>query len=179
MNNCNTTKAVQTTDAFNTKFWDTNADRFLDWLKWEGSKSTTGGLCSLDEYEQYITSPYWIAGKAAAQASGEWSNPSLEMFQHFLKLSALGASDTVIQSIYTTLTTRGNASPQPIDPSAFNDITPDKWESYRAYLIPGKISTGDFGISVGETFQYWQLNADYRTTAYTYRDFLKDAGYYK
>jgi hypothetical protein len=64
------------------------------------------------------------------------------MFQHFLKLSALGASDTEIQFIYTTLTTPSDDSPQFIDPSAFNGITPDKWRSYRGYLVPGKISTG-------------------------------------
>lgn len=101
------------------------------------------------------------------------------MFQHFLKLSALGASDTVIRSIYTTLTTHSDASPQFIDPSAFNDITPDKWKSYRAYLIPGKISTGDLGISVGESYEYHKLMASYSTTAYADHDFLKDAGYYK
>ncbi|KAL4931103.1 uncharacterized protein BDV17DRAFT_289100 [Aspergillus undulatus] len=136
-------------DGFSELVWESNFELSLSWLKWEHSKPVTGGLCSLEDYKACITSPFWISEKKAQQASGTWANQSREMFLHFLKLQAVGATDAEIASIYKTITAPSNPSAPALDPSGFGDesssylqVSVDREEFWH---LPG---TDSFGLSL-------------------------------
>lgn len=142
-------------DAFNNGLFNNNFDRFVDWLRSSGSTSVTGPHCSLDEYIASLRNPDWISLRASEQVDGTWKNQSLEMFQHCLKLSALGASDAQITQVMHTLTVRSSPSSPVLNPSGFPDITSDpvSWKSYRGYLVRSPISYTHLAIQgIGHTF---------------------------
>jgi hypothetical protein len=107
----------------------------------------------------------------------------MEMFFHFLKLAALGATEDQISDIYTAITVRSAPSQTVLDPSGFSDITPSTWQSYRSYLEPGNIQASQLNVSnLGEHRSYFAGGgATSPVTVTTYADvrFLNDTGYYQ
>ncbi|KAJ4362083.1 hypothetical protein N0V83_011025 [Neocucurbitaria cava] len=93
--------------------------------------------CSLQEYEQSIQNLDWIAYKRATQANGGWANQSYEMYFHFLKLSALGATQDGITNLYNSIT-----GDHGLVAGDFSDITPSTWMQYTGYLY-NRLVTGN------------------------------------
>ncbi|KAL1966291.1 hypothetical protein VTN77DRAFT_4644 [Rasamsonia byssochlamydoides] len=152
---CNWDLTQSKIDAFNNRLFDNNFDRFVDWLRSPWSTSVTGPHCSLDEYLSALRDPYWITLRAGEQVDGTWRNQSMEMFQHCLKLAALGASDAQITQAMNTLTVRSSPSSPVLNPSGFPDITSDplSWKHYRGYLVRSPISYTHLAVQgIGQTF---------------------------
>ncbi|KXG47507.1 uncharacterized protein PGRI_013770 [Penicillium griseofulvum] len=179
---CNWSATQETIDTFNTALWDCNIDRYIEWLQWSGSASVTGGLCTCDQYISSIKSADWLSEKAAEQADGLWPDQSMEMFFHFLKLAALGATEDQISDIYTAITVRTAPSQTVLDPSGFSDITPSTWQSYRSYLESGNIQVSQLNVSnLGESRIWYEDEDPVPVTMTSYADtgFLRDTGYYQ
>ncbi|TPX14613.1 uncharacterized protein E0L32_005305 [Thyridium curvatum] len=173
---CNWNATQNTVDDLNNKLWQNNTQRFVEWLQWSGSNSTTGGLCALGDYVSSITNSDWIAFKAAEQASGEWINPGpdYELYFHFLKLTALGASSAQLQDIYATLTAPGK-----IDGSAIQDVTPSNWTKYTGYLQSGPIAYGQLGVQNLNEVTWIPTFRGPPVSVHCDTDFLNHAGYWQ
>jgi hypothetical protein len=112
---------------------------FVKWFQFVGKISPTA--LATDLYITLITNPAWRALRAGAATGGAmgWSNSGLEIYLHFVKLRACGASDQQIQSVYNTITTGTDA----LDASLFGEITPQTWQVYSSWRTSGTIDTGD------------------------------------
>ncbi|TGJ63019.1 hypothetical protein EYR41_010969 [Orbilia oligospora] len=170
-------------DAFNNQLWSENFDRYVDWFAWDESTKITGAQCTYQEYYDAITNPDWISLKKAEQTDGTWSNQSLDMFMHFLKLTALGATADQIQSIYTTITAPTDPTQPSLMASGFLDVTPSTFMNYQAYLLPltdgavtypqlsvTNLNSKYFVVSAGDPGRGWN---------YADEDFLNMAGYWE
>ncbi|KAK2762105.1 hypothetical protein FQN54_001112 [Arachnomyces sp. PD_36] len=92
------------------------------------------------QYRSLLLSKAYKSLKRAQLASGSWKNPSMEIFIHFVKLFACGASDAEVYGVYQSLTTGDYA----IDPGAFPDIKGGTWKSYRGWLASDYLDWNDF-----------------------------------
>lgn len=144
---CNWSATQTAIDEFNKHIWEDNCERYVNWLTWDQSNQITGSHCSLEEYQAMLTNPDWVSERAAEQASGTWINQSLDMFLHFAKLTALGATNELLSAVYETLVTRTNPTQPILDRSGFSDITPSTWKTYRGYLIKNQVTYGKLGVS--------------------------------
>ncbi|KAK5196645.1 hypothetical protein LTR92_004190 [Exophiala xenobiotica] len=92
-------------------------------------------------YGKLLLSPAYRQLKRAQLASPTpaWPNPDLEIYTHFVKLLACGATPTDIGFIYSVMCFQ---EPQ-IDPAAFPNITPSTWTSYRGWISSGLLDYGD------------------------------------
>ncbi|KAI3318811.1 hypothetical protein HD806DRAFT_511055 [Xylariaceae sp. AK1471] len=133
-------KATDEISSFNS--WDTKStatNLFVKWFQFVAKISPTPK--ATDMYISLITNPAWRAlrASAATRSAVGWPNPGLEIYLHFVKLRACGASDEQIQSVYNTITTSTDA----LDPSLFSEITPQTWQDYSGWRTSGTIDTGD------------------------------------
>ncbi|KAM7200184.1 hypothetical protein V8F20_005402 [Naviculisporaceae sp. PSN 640] len=172
-------KAQRTIEAFNASLQATNVDRFLEWLNWDGSIPLTGGTprCGKQEYIECLTSPTWV--RMHIFLGPYWVNASLEMFFHFLKLKALGATDDEIQAVYNKLTVGQEG--KVLNPGWFPDITPSSWRTWRAYLLSGpnngitRLSVSNLGRS--KHYQYYAARTVITGMEYADTVFLSYTGY--
>ena len=82
------------------------------------------------QYQDLLLSKAYRTLKQAQIASGSWPNPDMEVFVHFVKLLACGASTAEVDAIYGSLISGVYA----LDPGAFPSIGPGKWKLYRGWL---------------------------------------------
>ncbi|QBR04366.1 hypothetical protein [Paraburkholderia pallida] len=92
------------------------------------------------DYIRGLTSDAWINMKRAQDASGNWSDRDWELFHHWIKLAALGASDTEIDA--TISTTVGKGLPVPESLKAGNWL---RWSNW----MPQRIGGGDLSDATG------------------------------
>ncbi|HYL75991.1 MAG TPA: hypothetical protein VEU96_17405 [Bryobacteraceae bacterium] len=76
-------------------------------------------------YSNILKSNEWITAKRAAYLSGQWTDRSWELYHHWVKLQALGASKTAIDAVIAYVLTQ--ELPVPTDVNAQN------WPSYRGW----------------------------------------------
>ncbi|KAK4182657.1 hypothetical protein QBC35DRAFT_509550 [Podospora australis] len=133
------------------------------------------------KYKRILLSSAYRNLKQLQANQGVWSNSNLEMFCHFAKLSACGASDNELQNIFNELTT---TAPK-LDPGFFGEITPQTWRSYRGWLSSGGLDWPDYDahnmnasevVSGMSGYPYPVLSY---TTYYLSDQFVRDHGYKK
>lgn len=100
------------------------------------------------------------------------------MYFHFLKLTALGASQDQIHTIYNNITGANG-----LDASGFPDITPSAWTQYTGYIFSGGISSGQLGVqNLNSTNIYSMPNPEGPmgniVTQHADTSFIRDTGYY-
>ena len=132
----------------------------------------------IQKYGTLLLSRAYRNMKQHQASQGTWQDANLEMFCHFAKLAACGASEDRIKSVYNYLTT---TMPM-LDGSTHADVQPDKWRSYRGWLSTGYLDWGDLGAhgldsSFGRT--YTGLGTVSCVTKCLVGDFLQDNHYWK
>ncbi|HYP00216.1 MAG TPA: hypothetical protein VER76_08500, partial [Pyrinomonadaceae bacterium] len=83
-----------------------------------------------------LTSDSWINAKVTQQASGNWTNQDWELFHHWIKLAALGASDQEIDDVITRASAKGLPVPSSLAAGA--------WRSWSVWF-GNNIGYGDVG----------------------------------
>ncbi|KAI1182666.1 hypothetical protein F5B17DRAFT_176568 [Nemania serpens] len=91
------------------------------------------------QYRKLLVSKAYRSLKNAQDATGAWPNPDMEIYLHFVKLLACGASTAEISSIYASLT----SGPYALSSGTFPSITPDCWKSYRGWLLHNCLDWSD------------------------------------
>ncbi|KAK5993803.1 hypothetical protein PT974_07240 [Cladobotryum mycophilum] len=134
------------------EYFDENASfLFAEYLRF--MYGLTPSTSKVDQYKSLLLSKAYRYLKQAQMASGDWSNAEVEMYTHFVKLIACGASLEEISEVYRELTTK-----EPIvDPSAFMSITGSGWTSYRGWLRIGLFDWDDLGVGNLNWKGDWQL----------------------
>ncbi len=95
-----------------------------------------------DLYIALLQEKTWRNLRAAELATpGGWPNPSFEMYLHFVKLAACGATDAQITQVYKVLTTVDPV----LDPHAFPSITPGSWRNFGGWRASGLLDITDLG----------------------------------
>ena len=103
---------------------------FRDFMDYNGDLDSARQV-----YEEQLNSDHWVTFKTAQYTSGSWDNPDWELFHHWVKLSALGASDEEIDSLIKSL----QAKKLPVP----SDVGPGKWRSYLVWYSPNTLDHSD------------------------------------
>lgn len=93
-----------------------------------------------EHYKKGLTSESWINKKVAQDASGAWANRDWELFHHWIKLAALGATDAEIDTIITEAAGKGLPIPASLSAGA--------WRSWSVWM-GADIGSRDFGDAQG------------------------------
>ncbi|KAK8061151.1 hypothetical protein PG997_015372 [Apiospora hydei] len=136
------------------------------------------------KYKTLLLSSAYRNMKQHQASQGFWPHASLEMFCHFAKLAACGASDEQIREVYVGLTT---TEPK-LDPGSFGEIRPESWRAYRAWLSSGYLDWGDLNAehldasytevtSSGGMYPYGPVMSTY--TVSLADDFIRSKSYWK
>jgi hypothetical protein len=83
-----------------------------------------------------LTSDSWINAKVTQQASGNWTNQDWELFHHWIKLAALGASDQEIDDVINRASAKGLPVPSSLAAGA--------WRTWSVWF-GNNIGSGDVG----------------------------------
>ena len=75
-----------------------------------------------DIYMQQLNSDDWVTFMLKQLSDGTWSNPAWELFHHWVKLGALGASDSEISALITSFKQKGFTTE--------SDVDSEHWRSY-------------------------------------------------
>ncbi len=97
-----------------------------------------------EHYITGLTSLAWINKKLAQDASGNWTNRDWELFHHWIKLKALGATDQEIDETITKATALG--LPIPAELSAGQWLNWSNWMTRR-------VEGSDFSDANGPIFE--------------------------
>ena len=100
------------------------------WAKLSDAEKKTGK----QDYIDAITGTAWVANKAAAQAQGNWPNPDWELYHHWNKLKILGAGDEEVESVISTIRSKGLSIPDQTDER--------HWQLYDRWMTEGE-AAGD------------------------------------
>lgn len=103
---------------------------FHDFMDYKGDLN-----CARKVYIEQLKSDHWVTFKTAQYTNGYWYNPDWELFHHWAKLSALGASDGEIDSLIKSLQDKGLPVP--------SDVGPGKWRSYLVWYSPNTLNHND------------------------------------
>ena len=101
-----------------------------DYMKYAGDiQSAKNG------YIDQICTSKWVTYKMKQYNDGTWLNPSWEEFHHWIKLSALGASDDEINTVIEKLKNLGLR--------IFPDVDAGAWQHYFVWYSPSSIDHND------------------------------------
>ena len=101
-----------------------------DFMKYSGNFAS-----AKTEYMQQLNSDHWVMAKRKQWSDGTWNNPDWELFHHWVKLSALGASDSEISSLIASLKGKG----LPIQ----SDVDANAWRNYLPWYSPQQLDHKD------------------------------------
>jgi hypothetical protein len=129
------------------------------------------------DYLDILKSTSYRHFRAAEASNGKWPFPgaAMEMYLHFVKLAACGASDDWIKSMFTTLTTE-----EPVIPaSTFAGLNGQNWRSYRGWISTGALDWGAFGIQniLATRRVYYPLDA--WVWYHADREYIRENGYWQ
>ena len=96
---------------------------FLDFMKYNGDRCQAKKV-----YIDQITSERWVTYKMKQYIDHTWYNVAWEEFHHWVKLSALGASDDEIDAVINKL--RG------LGLRIYPDVDVSKWRDYYVWYTP-------------------------------------------
>ena len=103
---------------------------FHDYMNYQGNLSSAKQV-----YLDQLNSDHWVTYKKKQLIDGSWSNPDWELFHHWVKLSALGASDTEISNLIAALKQKGLIIESDVDAS--------HWRSYFVWYDPSTLDHSD------------------------------------
>ncbi|KAK0674324.1 hypothetical protein QBC41DRAFT_53269 [Cercophora samala] len=132
-------------------------------------------------YRKLLVSAAYRNLKQGQAGQGTWRDADLEMFCHFAKLAACGASENTIREVYNELTT---TAPE-LNGSTFGSIHPDTWRQYRGWLSSGFLDWGDLGATHLDDYHLLVIHGvgrfpmSHTISYYLVDEFAKDKGYYK
>ena len=101
-----------------------------DYMKFQGDPASARRT-----YMQQLKSESWITFKMKQLTGGNVPHWSWELFHHWVKLSALGATDSEINSLISCLKAEGLV----IGP----DVDANKWRSYFTWYQPNELNHKD------------------------------------
>ncbi|XP_070574543.1 uncharacterized protein [Ptychodera flava] len=107
---------------------------FHDFMKFSGDR-----LHAKNVYISQIDNEYWITYKMTQYTEGTWDNPDWELYHHWVKLSALGATNGEIDQVINSLKAKGLHVP--------DDVGPNSWHRYMVWYRPDHISHNDIDNS--------------------------------
>ena len=109
--------------------WYTHVLR-KDYVKYTGDFQEAKNI-----YISQICTSSWVTYKMKQYNDGTWLNPSWEEFHHWVKLSALGASDAEINKVINDLKALGLR--------IFSDVDIGTWCTYLVWYNPSALDHGD------------------------------------
>ena len=150
---------------------------FVAFLRFKSGLSPSAKAAEL--YIALLQEETWRNLRAAKLATpGGWPNPSFEMYLHFVKLAACGATDAQITQVYKVLTTVDPV----LDANAFPSITPESWRNFGGWRSSGLLDITDLGAenltASKEVIEVGLGNASVITKRLPLQ-FILDNGYYK
>ncbi|KAJ3545641.1 hypothetical protein NM208_g2412 [Fusarium decemcellulare] len=137
--NINLDQCVADIATLNAYIWENKTNILIMWYRQYFNIWPTDNTTYVDMYKAVLCSNAYKALKQAETSDGTWIDANLEMFHHFAKLAACGATDGQINNIYTELTTTTPI----LDPSAFGEIYTNHWRDYEGWLNQGNLDFGD------------------------------------
>ncbi|MCJ1430969.1 hypothetical protein MMC27_000319 [Xylographa pallens] len=135
----NMDKCNQTVADVNTHIWEQKIPFLIEYYRQTFGVGPFPGY--MDAYRAVLLSKPFKTLKQHQAISGSWLDANLEMFHHFVKLAACGASDDEITKIYHEMIT---VEPK-LDGSAFGEIHGGHWRTYEGWLSKGYLDWGDLG----------------------------------
>ncbi|MCJ1382482.1 hypothetical protein MMC17_005595 [Xylographa soralifera] len=135
----NMDKCNQTVADVNTHIWEQKIPFLIEYYRQTFGVGPFPGY--MDAYKAVLLSKAFKTLKQHQATSGSWLDSNLEMFHHFVKLAACGASDDQISHIYHEMTT---VEPK-LDGSIFGEIYSGHWRMYEGWLNNGYLDWGDLG----------------------------------
>lgn len=103
---------------------------FLDFMKYSGDLGH-----AKEVYIDQISTDRWVTYKMKQYNDGTWANPEWEEFHHWVKLSALGASDDEIDGVIKKLRNLGLR--------IFPDVDVSTWRHYYLWCTPNTLDHKD------------------------------------
>ncbi|KAG4271058.1 hypothetical protein FPRO04_11286 [Fusarium proliferatum] len=153
--NINLDQCVANIATLNTYIWNNKTDILIMWYREYFNIWPTDNTTYVDMYKAVLCSNAYKSLKQAEASDGTWIDANLEMFHHFAKLAACGATDDQINDIYTELTT---AAPI-VNASTFGMIYTNHWRDYEGWLNKGNLDFGDLGATnLDDVYEIWFAN---------------------
>ncbi|XP_070567577.1 uncharacterized protein [Ptychodera flava] len=90
-------------------------------------------------YINQINNTVWVTYKMKQYNDGTWDNPDWELFHHWVKLSALGASVDEIANVINSLKGKGLY--------VYPNVDVGTWQQYVVWYSPGSINHNDIDQS--------------------------------
>ena len=134
---------------------------FHNYMKYNGNLSS-----AKQTYMDQLNSDHWVTYKKQQFIDGSWSNPDWELFHHWVKLSALGASDTEISNLIAALKQKG----LPIE----SDVDASHWRSYFVWYHPDTLDHHD----VDSEARSGELKSEYVSAWGGYGSWMKEENSY-
>ena len=103
---------------------------FHDFMNYKGNLNSAKQV-----YMEQLNSDHWVTYKKQQFIDGSWNNPDWELFHHWVKLSALGATDTEISNLIGALKQKGLIIESDVDAS--------HWRSYFVWYHPDTLDHHD------------------------------------
>ncbi|MCJ1415752.1 hypothetical protein MMC32_002085 [Xylographa parallela] len=146
----NMDKCNQIVADVNTHIWEQKIPFLIEYYRQAFGVGPFPGY--MDAYRAVLLSKPFKTLKRHQAISGSWLDANLEIFHHFVKLAACGASDDEIAEIYHEMIT---VQPK-LDGSAFGDIHGGHWRTYEGWLSKGYLDWGDLGA---QNLRAWYAEA--------------------
>ena len=135
---------------------------FHNYMHYQGDRNNAKRI-----YMEQLNSAHWVTAKQEQLINGSWNNPSWELFHHWVKLSALGASDAEISSLIGTLKKRGLIIESVVDA--------DHWRNYFVWYHPNNLDHSD----VDSEARAGELASVYLASPYGYGSNMREENSYE
>ena len=103
---------------------------FREYMNYQGDHNNAKRI-----YMEQLNSVQWVTSKQLKFINGSWDNPDWELFHHWVKLSALGASDAEISSLIGSLQEKGLNVDSVVDAN--------HWRNYLVWFDPNNLDHHD------------------------------------
>ncbi|KAI9150586.1 hypothetical protein HJFPF1_10361 [Paramyrothecium foliicola] len=169
-------KCNQEISSLNSYVWDHQIDFLIMWYRHNFDIWPTDNKY-VDAYRAVLCSKAYKTLKQSQAGNGTWLDANLEMFHHFVKLAACGATDDQINDIYHELTTEIPI----LDGSTFSEIYTNHWRTYQAWVAKGYLDFGDLGASNLDKWYAYPVNFHGQTPEIDYLalDIINTYDYWK
>ncbi|TVY62067.1 hypothetical protein Focb16_v013116 [Fusarium oxysporum f. sp. cubense] len=127
----------------NAYIWNNKVSFLITWYRHNYGMWPTDNTLYVNAYKAALCSKAYKSLKQMQAGTGTWLDANLEMFHHFVKLAACGATDDQINDVYHELTT----SIPILDGSTFGEIYTNHWRTYEGWVSQGYLDFGDIGAT--------------------------------
>lgn len=135
--NINMDKCTHTVEDLNKHIWEQKIPFLVEYYRCNYGVRPSNSL--VQAYKSLLCSKAYKMLKQKQATDGNWRDPNLEMFNHFVKLVACGASDAQLEDVYNALT---QTEPK-LDGSSYAEIYPGHWRKYEGWIASGNLDYRD------------------------------------